>query len=302
MPFANAAASSAPRNRFAAPSTKNQKSFTRSNPLPSNRFRERFGFESIDDVWQSYKRKPSRADRDRLIEYYMTHHVRRIAERMHAQLPKQVDVDDLIQQGYLGLVESIERFDPSRGVKFETFSGRRIFGAMRDWLRSIDPMPRLSRIREKKIANVTERFRKEFGREPGEQELCDRLDMTVPRFRRIMGGDRPPLMVHFNAARPEGDSLEDSDGMRSFEDRNHRTPDVNAEHDDLRRWITAGFTRRDRLIIILYYYERMTMKEIGKSLGISESRVSQRLDSIVQCLRSRLCHERAALLEFFFNH
>jgi RNA polymerase sigma factor for flagellar operon FliA len=301
MPFATATVRRGGRTRFAAPSHENQENFTSEDSLPARRLRDRFGLESIDDVWQSYKRNPSRADRDRLIEYYMTHHVRRIAERMHAQLPKQVDVDDLIQQGYLGLVESIERFDPARNVKFETFSGRRIFGAMRDYLRSIDPMPRLSRIREKRIACVTERFRKEFGREPDEQELCDRLDMSVPRFRRIMGGDRPPLMVHFNAARPEGDSLEDSDGMRGFEDRAGSTPDINAEHDDLRRWITTGFSRRDRLIIILYYYERMTMKEIGRSLGISESRVSQRLDSILLCLRSRLCHQRAALLEFYFS-
>ena len=301
MPLALAAAASAPRSQFAAPLSANRNSFASSDSIASKRLRERLGESSIDDVWESYKRQPSRDDRDRLIEYYMTHHVRRIAERMHAQLPRQVDVDDLVQQGYLGLVESIERFDPARNVKFETFSGRRISGAIRDWLRSIDDMPRLTRIREKKIASAMERFRKEFGREPGEEELRQRLDMPVPRFQRIMGSDRPPLMVHFNAARPEGDALEDSDGMRSFEDRSNFTPDLKAEHDDLRRWITSGFTRRDRLIIILYYYERMTMKEIGRSLGISESRVSQRLDSIVQCLRSRLCHQRAALLEFYFN-
>lgn len=302
MPLAPVAASSAQRSRFAAPLRTNRKSFLRDDSSQSDRFSGRLGGDTIDEIWQRYKQTPSRDDRDQLIEHYMNCHVRRIAERMHSSLPKQVDVDDLIQVGYLGLVESIERFDPTRNVKFETFSGRRIFGAMRDYLRSIDPMPRLSRIREKKIQGVTERFRKEFGREPGEEELCQRLDMTVPRFQRIMGSDRPPLMVHFNSARPDGDALDDSDGMRSFEDRTNFSPDLKAEHEDLRRWITDGFNRRDRLIITLYYYERMTMKEVGRSLGISESRVSQRLDSIILCLRSRLCHQRAALLEFFFNH
>jgi len=255
----------------------------------------------VQQLWRSYKDKPTRECRDRLVEHYMATHVRRIAERMHAQLPKQVDVDDLVQQGYLGLVESIERFDPDRNVKFETFSGRRIFGAMRDYLRQIDPMPRLSRIREKKIQTITERFRKEFGREPGEEELRSRLDLPEPRFRRIMGGDRPPMMVHFNNVRPESSELDDSDGMRSFEDRGHPTPQRFAEHEDLRRWIMKDFSRRDRLIITLYYYEKMTMKEIGRALGISESRVSQRLDSIIQCLRSRLCHQGAAEQEFLLD-
>lgn len=256
---------------------------------------------TIARLWLDYKRQPTRDTRDRLVEHYMATHVRRIAERMHAQLPRQVDVEDLVQQGYLGLVESIERFDPDRQVKFETFSGRRIFGAMRDYLRQIDPMPRLSRIREKKIQSITERFRKEFGRDPGEEELRSRLDMPEPRFRRIMGGDRPPLMVHFNSVRSDSSDLDDSDGMRSFEDRGLDTPQRTAEHEDLRRWITSGFSRRDRLIITLYYYERMTMKEIGRALGISESRVSQRLDSIIQCLRSRLCHQKSAVQEFFLD-
>ena len=256
---------------------------------------------NIDELWRQYKRAPSRACRDQLVEYYMAGHVRRIAERMHATLPRQVDIDDLIQQGYLGLVESIERFDPTRNVKFETFSGRRIFGSMRDYLRSIDPMPRLSRIREKKIQSVTERFRKEFGREPGDDELRKELDLPEPRFRKVMGSDRAPSMVHFNSARTDSDDMDDSDGMRSFEDRHRPTPHVRAEHQDLLKWISSGFGRRDRLIIVLYYYERMTMKEIGRSLGISESRVSQRLDSILQCLRSRLCHMNAAEQEFYFT-
>lgn len=286
MPLAPAAAR-APRRHGRASATQ------RTHPSTST--------DHIDNLWRRYKREPTRECRDQLVEHYMNSHVRRIAERMHSTLPRQVDLDDLVQQGYLGLVESIERFDPSRNVKFETFSGRRIFGAMRDYLRSIDPMPRLSRIRERKIQSVTERFRKEFGREPAEEELREQLDIPEPRFRRVMGSDRPPMMVHFNSARSDSDDMEDSDGMRSFEDRQHPTPHVRAEHNDLRKWISSGFGRRDRLIIILYYYERMTMKEIGRALGISESRVSQRLDSILKCLRSRLCHHAAAEQEFYFN-
>lgn len=243
--------------------------------------------ESIDHLWCEYKASPSKDTRDRLVEYYMGSHVRRIAERLHSQLPAQVDVDDLIQQGYVGLAESIERFEPTRRVKFETFSGRRIYGSMRDYLRQLDHAPRLARRREKQWMHEVERFRVEHGRAPADEELCDRLEMTRERFRQAFS-ERPATFVHFNSSRPDAPESEESDGMRSFEDRRDPEPALRAEMEDLRRWITTGFSRPDQLIIVLYYYEKLTMREIGRTLGISESRVSQRLDSILQCLRARL--------------
>ena len=113
----------------------------------------------IDHIWGDYRRRRSESSRNRLITHYMSGHVRRIAERMRASLPVQVDVDDLTQQGYLGLVEAIDRFDENRGVKFETFSSRRIYGAMQDYLRSTDPMPRLMRSPPPRPALALRQFR-----------------------------------------------------------------------------------------------------------------------------------------------
>jgi len=222
----------------------------------------------------------------------MRTHVRRIADRMHARLPVQVEVDDLMQEGYMGLVECLDRFDPTKQTKFETFSSQRIHGAMRDYLRKLDPVPRQVRQNERRVLSEVETFRKRHGRSPGDDELRSELDLPAPRFRKMMTSGRAHAMVHFNAQKSPGDPDfgEDSDGMRSFEDMrasDQGSPAIRAERSDLRQWITAGFPRRDKLIIILYYYEQMTMKEVGLALGISESRVSQRINSILANLRER---------------
>lgn len=231
--------------------------------------------------------------RERLIVHYMRTHVRPIAERLRAQLPRQVDVDDLVQQGYLGLSDAISRFDTEREVRFETFSSQRIYGAMRDYLREIDPVPRLMRSRAKQYDAVADRFQVEHGRRPTDEELKQRLDVEDKQFRKYQRAAGPASMVSFSSARPEPGESEDADAMDAFEDGDRPTPLSVAERDDLKQWVTRGFSRRDRLIVILYYFERMTMKDVGRTVGCSESRVSQRLDSILDCLRSRLVYSGA---------
>jgi RNA polymerase sigma factor for flagellar operon FliA len=243
---------------------------------------------SIEELWLAYKRSGSRRLRNRLILHYMGGHVRRLAERLHAGLPRQVDVDDLIQVGYVGLAEAIDRFELERHVRFETFSARRIYGAMRDYLRSIDPVPRLARNRAKRLQEAVESFRKRNGRAPDEDELREVLQLNDSMFRKLLSEARPVSMVSYGAARPEVEPDGDTDAMMVFEDRNQPSPFHAAARNDLQRWVIRGLCRRDRLIVILYYYEHLTMKEIGAALGISESRVSQRLDSILACLRSRM--------------
>ena len=244
----------------------------------------------LTPVWLEYKRSGSVLARNRLVTHYMKTHVRPIAVRIHAGLPQQVEVDDLVQQGYLGLVEAMDRYEMGRDTRFETFSRRRIAGAIQDYLRQIDPVPRLTRSRSKKMQAAMERFQRGHGRPPSEEELRGVLDVPTGEFHRYLNDHQPMATVSFCNVRPESDLGEDaeSDGMHSFEDLNQPGPSLDVARRDLRRWITRGFDRRDRLIIILYYYEQMTMREIGSVVGISESRVSQRLESILECLKSRL--------------
>ena len=253
---------------------------------------------SIAQAWIDYKQNQSPAARDLLIIHYMSGHVRRIAHRLGAQLPKLVDPEDLVQHVYRGLVRLIERFDPTRDIQFETFSSRRLVGAMRDYLRDIDTSGRQSRQRAKRLHEAESRFWAINGRRPDTAELQCLLGVSdEAEFRRFIDDARAPLTVSFASGGPSAPAdagFEDADGFGSFQDDPLPSPLFRIEREDLRRWITEGLSRRDRLIVILYYYEQMTMKEIGQTLGCSESRVSQRLDSILKCLRARLMRTDAA--------
>ncbi len=242
----------------------------------------------IMDTWARYKEEPTIYLRDILIAHYMERHVRMIAERFRTSLPPSVDIDDLIQQGYLGLVRCIERFQPERGIRFETFSSLRIVGAMRDWLREQDHIPRQARQRSRMLNAARDRFRITHGRSPDTSELVGLLDLSLEDALACISASRPPAMVTFSTVMMNngGDDNESSE-LSSLTDNN---PSSSPLHDigrsDLRRWLTRELESRDQLIVVLYYYEDMTMREIGMVLGCSESRVSQRLNLILQRLRS----------------
>jgi RNA polymerase sigma factor for flagellar operon FliA len=213
------------------------------------------------DDWRRYKRTGSLSSRNRLVAFYMASHVRPIATRLHATLPNQVELDDLVQQGYLGLIDAMDRFDIDRCIRFETFSRRRIYGAVQDYLRSIDPVPRLSRTRSKQFQAAHERFQKEHGRPPSDEELRPMLGVEDPAFRRYLTDREPAMVVPFSNVPPAAGDDPDADSMDAFEDR--------ADPGPVRR-----------------------MHEVGRTIGISESRVSQRIDSILARLRARLLTDR----------
>ena len=242
----------------------------------------------IMDTWARYKNEPTIYLRDVLIAHYMERHVRLLAERFRTSLPPSVDVDDLIQQGYLGLVRSIERFQPERGIRFETFSSLRIIGAMQDWLREQDHIPRQVRQRSKLLNAAKDRFRVIHGRSPDASELIGLLGLSIEDSLACISASRPPAMVTFSTVTMNNGSDEnDSSELTSLTDKN---PSNSPLHDigrsDLRRWLTRELDSRDQLIVVLYYYEDMTMREIGLVVGCSESRISQRLNLILQRLRS----------------
>jgi RNA polymerase sigma factor for flagellar operon FliA len=245
--------------------------------------------------WREYLRTRGGPERDRLAVHYMETLVRRLAERLHSAIPGHIDLEDLMQQGYLGLIDAIGRFDPDRSIRFETFASQRIFGAMRDYLRQIDPLPRLVRARTRRLEAISEDHFKRHGRPPSDETLRDRLQVPARKLRQLLvakgGNPRSAAQPRSGGAAPAGEAIE------ALPDRSQPSPLTDAEKRDLKRWVTRGFTRRDHLIIVLYYFEQMTMREVGDALGISESRVSQRLDTIVKCLRARLAF-RGAALEF----
>lgn len=251
--------------------------------------------EFIAETWKQYKAEPSVHLRDELVNHYMEKHVRLIAERFRTSLPPSIDIDDLIQQGYLGLMRSIERYELDRGTRFETFSSLRIIGAMRDWLREQDHVPRQVRQRSRAVGAAMERFRVMYGRTPDASELVDLLDLPLEDALVSLASARPPAMVTFSTvtATASGGGHESSElsGLADTDPSSNPLHDLG--RDDLRHWLTRELESRDQLIVVLYYYENMTMREIGMTLGCSESRVSQRLNSILLRLRATFSTQTA---------
>jgi len=238
-------------------------------------------------VWKKFKRQPTEEVRNLLIERYM-HIVRFNAERIHAKLPTEVELDDLISAGMFGLIDAIEAFDLDRGVKFETYCSSRIRGAMLDELRSMDWVPRLVRNRSQKIQLATKTLQSELGRIPSEREIAERIGVSTNEFNRMSRDAIAVSMTSLSRKAFGNDSSREVSEINVLKDERAVNPVRETQKSDLKRLIQKGLTSTERLILVLYYYEQMTMKEIGLTLDLSESRVSQMHSAIVDRLKFQL--------------
>ena len=241
------------------------------------------------EVWESYRDNPDEATRNLLVEHYLPI-VRYTAERLHARLPSEVDVEDLMSSGLFGLMDAIAAFDLERGVKFETYCTTRIRGAIFDELRAMDWVPRLVRSRTAKMDRARKDIEMTTGRRPTEQEVTAHMNVTDDEFQKIKRDSRPVSVVSLNRKWYETDSSRDVTEVDVVRDRRQESPVSKLQRDDLKYLLTRGLSRAERLIVILYYYEEMTMKEIGVTLDLSESRVSQMHSSILARLKAQMQH------------
>lgn len=203
-----------------------------------------------------------------------------------------VDLNDLISAGVFGLMDAIEAFDLERGVKFETYCVPRIRGAMLDELRTMDWVPRLVRSKASKLEAARKELEAKVGRPPTDLELAEKLEMSPEEFEKLKSEANAVNLVSLNKKWYETDSYKDVREIDIIEDTKGEDPTRGIQKRDLMRLVTRGLNRNERLIIILYYYEELTMKEIGQTLGLSESRVSQMHSSIVARLKDQLRRRR----------
>ncbi|HUU83367.1 MAG TPA: FliA/WhiG family RNA polymerase sigma factor [Phycisphaerae bacterium] len=248
----------------------------------------------MEPVWIEYKKTRQAALRNRLMERYL-HIVRYNAERIAAKLPDEVENDDLMSAGIFGLMDAIEAYDLARGVKFETYCAPRIRGAILDELRAMDWVPRLVRNRAHKLQEATRALEAELGRSPSEEELAGRMKLPRPQFDKLLRDATAVALVSLSRKYYESDSSRDVREIDILEDKRGRDPVREIQKRDLRALITRGLNRAERLILILYYYEEMTMKEIGATLDLSESRVSQMHSSILNRLKTQLARRQKEL-------
>ena len=244
----------------------------------------------IAQVWREYKADPGRQElRNRLVERYLPL-VRYNGERIWARLPEGVELDDLVSAGIFGLMDAIEAFDLTRGVKFETYCVPRIRGAMLDELRTMDWVPRLVRSKSSKMEAARKQLEAALGRPPRPEELAEKLGIPLEQLDDYVGEATAVNLVSLNKKWYETDSYKDVREIDILEDKKAEDPTHRLQNRDLMRLVTRGLNRNERLIVILYYYEEMTMKEIGLTLDLSESRVSQMHSSILARLKAQMQH------------
>jgi RNA polymerase sigma factor for flagellar operon FliA len=243
--------------------------------------------EALASLWEDFTQNRSEDARNQLLENYLPI-VKYTADRIHNKLPDEVDVDDLISAGVFGLMDAVNAFDPARGVKFETYCAPRIRGAILDELRSMDWVPRLVRSRAHKLNDAASVLEAQLGRKPNEKELAARMKLSMREFRKLQKDAQATGIVSLSRKWFETDSSKDVREIDIIEDKRSADPLHLVQRKDVKDLITRGLSRAERLIVILYYFEEMTMKEIGETLDLSESRVSQMHSAVIARLKGQL--------------
>jgi|SRR3989344_3135040 len=233
--------------------------------------------DEIQAIWQSYKANSTDDLRNRLIGYYLPI-VRDIARKIHNKLTKNNDIDDLISEGVFGLMSVVESFDLARGTKFEIFCKKRIEGSILDFLRRTDHLSRFFRLKANKTEDEKEKFYFKHGRYPRPSDLED--DFFEPI--EIGSLDRELYANSSNRHVEKKDLIVDI----KFEN-----PFANIEKNDLCKFLKSKLTTRERTIINLYYWEHLTLEEIGNRINLSESSISlihsRAIDRITNFLKEK---------------
>jgi RNA polymerase sigma factor FliA len=242
------------------------------------------------ELWQDYRRTGDRAIRDRLILTYAPL-VKFVAGRLGATLPSHVDEQDLVSYGLLGLIGAIERFDPDREIKFETYAIARIKGAIIDELRSLDWVPRSVRTRAREIERAIASLERTLMRAPTDEEIAAKLELTLPELEESLAEISRTSMAALDELWTPSGGGDQVSLIDTIEDQAGPDPEISLETTELKEALGEAIARlpeREKLVVTLYYYEELTLREIGEVLGVTESRVSQLHTKAVLRLKARL--------------
>lgn len=234
--------------------------------------------------WDRWFESRDPVARDRIIVHYSPL-VKFVAGRVGAGLPSSVDPGDLVSAGVFGLIDAVERFDPERGVKFETFAVPRIRGAVFDGLRSLDWVPRSVRSRAREVEAAFTELEARHGRAPSDDEIASHLKISTTEFQKWL------VAIASTTVGPLDRALVAGAEPRSLAGDTPDSPAAVVEESEVRRLVRQEVRRlpeREKLVMSLYYDEGLTLAEIGSVLGVTESRVSQIHTKAVLHLRSRL--------------
>lgn len=239
--------------------------------------------KEVVSLWKIYKENQDIELRNRIVVLYAGL-VKSIARRAAVVSGSYVDVDDLISFGMIGLIKAVEKFNPDKGVSFETYATYRVRGEIIDYMRRNDWVPRGVRKRAQILEKATEEFKSETGRDPTEEDLSNKLGIKKSEVIQAICDSERINLVSFEEVIHDAALKENSFVSND-------TPEESLARDELLKVLTAAIEdlpERERLVITLYYYEELTLKEISRVLNVSESRVSQIHTRAVKKLKSAM--------------
>ncbi|MHC5064185.1 MAG: FliA/WhiG family RNA polymerase sigma factor [Planctomycetota bacterium] len=246
----------------------------------------------IDDaqlkhIWKTYKRTKDINLRDVLIELHIPL-VRVIAERLLQTLPKSIELDDLTSAGTFGLMDAIDGFDLSRGIKFKTYCTTRIRGSILDELRSQDWVPRLVRLKAHRLEKSLRALEGKLGRDPNAFEMAEAMEMSLAELNETVEESNAKAIFSLSEKWDDGDDDKEMEKVEILADKKGADPVQTIHQKDVLELITRNLTKKERLIIIMYYYEGLTMREIGEIMELTESRVCQIHSNVMGRLKAQL--------------
>ncbi|GAB2756064.1 hypothetical protein GCM10027174_34840 [Salinifilum aidingensis] len=243
-------------------------------------------------LWRAFGEQRDQRLRDRLVLHYAPL-VKYVAGRVGTGLPAHVEVSDLVQSGIFGLVDAIEKFEPERGLKFETYAMQRIRGAILDDLRALDWVPRSVRSRSRDVERALERLEARLQRTATDAELAEEVGLDVAELRELFAQLQMTSVVALDDLIGGGGASQVSLAETLRDDRAEDPVNALVNRDSRRQLAEAvkRLSERDRVVVTLYYFENLTLAEIGKVLGVTESRVCQLHTRAVLRLRGKLAEQ-----------
>jgi len=257
-----------------------------------------FDEKTEDELWLEYKKTRNTVIRDGLIRQYMPL-VKYVAGKVSTGMPNSVEFEDLVEFGQFGLLDAINKFDPERNIKFKTYAVTRIRGAIFDELRQMDWVPRSVRQKSREIEDTITSLEAKLGRPASDGEIAKELGVSEEEFQQTVMKVSGTSILSLNDVWSSGDDNDRISIGDTIESPVSLNPDVMVEREEIKRVITEAINElpeKEKMVVVLYYHEDLTFKEIGKVLEVSESRVSQLHTKANLRLRAKLTNVRKGIM------
>ena len=256
-----------------------------------------FANREEDDLWKEYVKSKDPKIREFFINQYAPL-VKYVAGKVAVGMPHNVEYDDLVSYGTFGLLDAIDKYDPSKEVKFKTYAMTRIRGSIFDELRSIDWIPRSIRQKAKQVEKVIVELENKLGRTVEDEEIAAELDVSLEEFHLLVSKISGTSLVSLNDIWQGSEDSDELSFIETIESPTNMNPDVMVEREEIKDHIVEAIKKlpdREKKVVVLYYYEDLTLKEIGEVLEVTESRVSQLHTKAIMRLRGRLAQMKNLL-------